>query len=331
MAQVFRSFANTGHGSGWLWVDDDGNNYVVTNRHVVSQAETTAILRELPSGEQAPLCTRCPIIYVDDVLDLAVVALPRKYSAHGFPLKSGVISEGSDEPARQTENELATAAESEPENEPTATAEYLIGAGFFAEAQIGSSLATGSLFSTRGAGNWQVENQGAYALGFGFDLPLNDYVGVILATRFVQQGVKYAGFVDLGAGPTYGAVEERVSYLQLPLMLRVSVPIRTPHFTLRFEGRAGVGMDALVDAQVELDGLWSDDYFAEFRTLNLSLLAGGGAEFGVGAKRNFFIGFDVLFDKHARPEWDVNPFGSNVNSQYAAIFVGAHIKHEWGH
>ena len=40
LASYFNGLAGEhGHGTGWIYVDRDGENYIITNRHVVNQAE----------------------------------------------------------------------------------------------------------------------------------------------------------------------------------------------------------------------------------------------------------------------------------------------------
>jgi S1-C subfamily serine protease len=75
-AQFFRWYAgqSTGHGTGWV-VDQNGENFIITNRHVVKQAETVDIIFELEDGSTKTF-EDCPIVYVDDYMDLAVLQFP---------------------------------------------------------------------------------------------------------------------------------------------------------------------------------------------------------------------------------------------------------------
>jgi len=71
-----------GFGSGFVFVAKDGSNYIVTNRHVVSQAETASIEFE---GENGAVITydNLKIVNTDEDLDLAVLAL--------LPQLSGIL------------------------------------------------------------------------------------------------------------------------------------------------------------------------------------------------------------------------------------------------
>lgn len=64
-----------GHGTGWLYVDSAGENYIITNRHVVKQAATANIVFESEEGERTTFAD-CPIVYVDERMDLAVLQFP---------------------------------------------------------------------------------------------------------------------------------------------------------------------------------------------------------------------------------------------------------------
>jgi len=63
------------HGTGWIVVDQDGQNYIVTNRHVVIGAEKVNIYLENQDGTQKAFAD-CPILYVDAQMDLAVCQFP---------------------------------------------------------------------------------------------------------------------------------------------------------------------------------------------------------------------------------------------------------------
>ncbi len=87
--RFFRWYAgqSTGHGTGWVVVDNSGENFVITNRHVVKEAETVDIIFELEDGSKKTF-EDCPIVYVDDFMDLAVLQFPggRRAFRQGFPI-----------------------------------------------------------------------------------------------------------------------------------------------------------------------------------------------------------------------------------------------------
>jgi len=74
-AAILKAYASGGFGSGFVYVAKDGANYVVTNRHVVSQAETVTLEFEKPDGSQT-VFKNCAVLAVGEDLDLALVALP---------------------------------------------------------------------------------------------------------------------------------------------------------------------------------------------------------------------------------------------------------------
>jgi serine protease Do len=80
-AKILKSYADGGFGSGFAYVAKDGANYVVTNRHVVSQADSVTLEFEKPDGSQS-VFKDCKVIAVGEELDLALVALPS--SSHPF-------------------------------------------------------------------------------------------------------------------------------------------------------------------------------------------------------------------------------------------------------
>jgi serine protease Do len=75
------------HGTGWVVVDYEGQNWVITNRHVVIGAEKVNVYQESEEGDQR-IFSDCPIVYVDTQMDLAVIQFPsaRKVFKSGFRL-----------------------------------------------------------------------------------------------------------------------------------------------------------------------------------------------------------------------------------------------------
>lgn len=74
-ASILKSYASGGFGSGFAYVAKDGTNYIVTNRHVVAQAESVTLEFEKPDGSQS-VFKGCAVLAVGEDLDLALVALP---------------------------------------------------------------------------------------------------------------------------------------------------------------------------------------------------------------------------------------------------------------
>lgn len=89
IAAFFYSYAGRGgprrYGSGWVHVSAAGNVFVVTNGHVVSQAESARVSFETVDGAQRVFAA-VPIAYVDDDRDIAVLLLPAGSFERGLEL-----------------------------------------------------------------------------------------------------------------------------------------------------------------------------------------------------------------------------------------------------
>lgn len=73
----------------------DGRNYLVTNRHVVVDASSADIESESADGAKKAY-KACPVVAVDDELDLALLAFPpdeRPFKA-GLPFADEALSDG---------------------------------------------------------------------------------------------------------------------------------------------------------------------------------------------------------------------------------------------
>jgi S1-C subfamily serine protease len=97
MAEIFRSFAKGGHGSGFVITDEKGENYIITNRHVVAQAESVNITISTYEGTDKTY-ENCPIIFIDDQIDLAVLQFPNKEKVfkEGFKVDTKLIKDGTE-------------------------------------------------------------------------------------------------------------------------------------------------------------------------------------------------------------------------------------------
>lgn len=98
-AAILKAYATegSGWGSGFLYVAKDGTNYVVTNRHVVAQADSITLEFEKPDGSQT-VFKNCQVIGVGEDIDLALVALPastRPFSA-GMEFAKDAPEEGAE-------------------------------------------------------------------------------------------------------------------------------------------------------------------------------------------------------------------------------------------
>jgi len=98
LADFFAAYANTGgFGTGWVYVAEDGENFVVTNRHVVSEAASVDISFEQADGSYKTY-SNAPIVYVDDSADLAVVQFPgaARVFKRGFPIDTTQMRDGTE-------------------------------------------------------------------------------------------------------------------------------------------------------------------------------------------------------------------------------------------
>jgi serine protease Do len=85
VADYVKGYLAGGFGSGFVYVAPDGANYVVTNRHVVSQAETVTLEFEKADGSRTVIMD-CRVVAFDDQVDIALVALP----SGSRPFKAGL-------------------------------------------------------------------------------------------------------------------------------------------------------------------------------------------------------------------------------------------------
>lgn len=84
-AAALEAYVSGGFGSGFVVVAQDGNDYVVTNRHVVAQAASIKLEFSKADGSQT-LYTDCPVFAVDEDLDIALIAFPKRSK----PFKAGL-------------------------------------------------------------------------------------------------------------------------------------------------------------------------------------------------------------------------------------------------
>lgn len=97
-AEYLKAWAEGGFGSGFVYLDPrDGRNFVVTNRHVVAQAELVTLEFEKEDGSTTSYKS-CPILAVSETLDLALIGFPNganPFSA-GISLSSSLPVDGLD-------------------------------------------------------------------------------------------------------------------------------------------------------------------------------------------------------------------------------------------
>ncbi|WP_191017382.1 S1 family peptidase [Treponema zioleckii] len=71
-AEIAEAYKKGGFGSGFVFVDSDGENYIITNRHVVSQAASASIEFENENGDVSKF-ENLSVWITDDDIDLAIL------------------------------------------------------------------------------------------------------------------------------------------------------------------------------------------------------------------------------------------------------------------
>ena len=71
-AEYVDSYLKGGFGSAFVYVDKDGQNYIVTNRHVVSQAASVSLEFEKDDASLAKY-DNLYVLVTDDDIDLAIL------------------------------------------------------------------------------------------------------------------------------------------------------------------------------------------------------------------------------------------------------------------
>lgn len=83
-------------GSGFVYVAPDGKNYIITNRHVISDAETSTVSFVNDEGEVSYTYSGLTILAADAECDLAILAFPNdeRPFAKSIPLSNTKIEDG---------------------------------------------------------------------------------------------------------------------------------------------------------------------------------------------------------------------------------------------
>ncbi|HUX51595.1 MAG TPA: serine protease [Spirochaetia bacterium] len=98
LADFFAAYAKAGgFGTGWVYVAEDGENFIITNRHVVSESASVDISFEQADGSYKTY-SNAPIVYVDDSADLAIVQFPggARVFKRGFPIDTTLRHDGTE-------------------------------------------------------------------------------------------------------------------------------------------------------------------------------------------------------------------------------------------
>jgi serine protease Do len=95
IADMFKAYSAGCYGSGFVYVTSAGSNYVITNYHVVAEADSVTLEFEKEDGI-ATVYKNCAIIAFDESLDLAIISFPdakRPFQA-GLVLSTGYLNDG---------------------------------------------------------------------------------------------------------------------------------------------------------------------------------------------------------------------------------------------
>ncbi|ULQ58588.1 serine protease [Brucepastera parasyntrophica] len=96
-AKGIENFLKGGYGSGFVYVDSKGDNYIITNYHVVSQSYTLTITFEARDGTKTKY-EDLRIIAVDEDTDIAILGFPdgKKPFSQGLRFLTRPLDEGED-------------------------------------------------------------------------------------------------------------------------------------------------------------------------------------------------------------------------------------------
>lgn len=90
------SYLKGGFGSGFVYVTSEGTNYIITNRHVVSQAATASIEFEDSDTGELKKYENLTVVLTDDEIDIAILGFKNgeKPFKKGLSISSSNISDG---------------------------------------------------------------------------------------------------------------------------------------------------------------------------------------------------------------------------------------------
>ena len=95
-AKYVDSYLSGSFGSGFIYVDSDGTNYIITNRHVVSQAASVSI--EFEDGESGEITKydNLKVLLTSDDVDIAILGFDdgKKPFRKGLRISGANVSDG---------------------------------------------------------------------------------------------------------------------------------------------------------------------------------------------------------------------------------------------
>lgn len=97
-ANEIDNYLEGGFGSGFIYVDAAGNNYIVTNHHVIGDAETASLEFENPETAAVTKYENLKIIAYDDEIDIAILTFENKVKPFkkGLPISVKKITDGTE-------------------------------------------------------------------------------------------------------------------------------------------------------------------------------------------------------------------------------------------
>ncbi|MBP5358560.1 MAG: trypsin-like peptidase domain-containing protein, partial [Treponema sp.] len=95
-SKAIDSYLEGGFGSGFVWVAKDGTNYIVTNRHVVANAETVSVEFEDDETGEITKYEGLRIVATDDDIDIAILAFKNgeRPFAKGLEFSEAALRDG---------------------------------------------------------------------------------------------------------------------------------------------------------------------------------------------------------------------------------------------
>ena len=93
-ADILQNYGKGSFGTGFAYRDKhNGRLYIITNRHVVEQAETVDVEFSLPDNSSKTFAT-CPVVGVHDDFDIAFIALPEEANIPTLDITDKSITDG---------------------------------------------------------------------------------------------------------------------------------------------------------------------------------------------------------------------------------------------
>lgn len=96
-AKYIEDYLKGGFGSGFIYVADNGANYVITNRHVIAQGDSVSVEFENEDGSTTTY-KNMKILYADEDIDLAILSFEdnKRPFKSGIPLDTSSMEDGAE-------------------------------------------------------------------------------------------------------------------------------------------------------------------------------------------------------------------------------------------